>query len=373
VNVTEAKLLLKIEGPRTGIVGEKLPFQVTVTNDGDGPADRIQLQTRLDDSLESGSGLDQTVASLSPGQSKTVTISVSAKRGGKHAIQVGAVADGKPVAVPQEATIEVQDAQLGLTAHGPSRGYVGQEVTWQLVARNNGDVPLSRVVVRATLPPEVTLVKASDNGRINQRQIVWDLGTAPAQQERAITITIRCDKAAAKALLTATASASPMVDREGGGRTVSLVKPLGPDRPVEAALEIIGVPALQVSVKDANDPVAVGQRTTYTIRVKNAGTIAARNVQVSAEAPNLLKVFRATGPNSAGRINSEKDRTTIAFPAIESLAPNAESTFVVEVEGLVPGDARFRAEVRSMMQAQPLRAEEPTRVLGRESRVAGPQ
>ena len=57
----------------------------------------------------------------------------------------------------------------------------------------------------------------------------------------------------------------------------------------------------------------------------------------------------------------------MTFPAIDSLAPNAEATFVVEVEGLAPGNAPFRAEVRSVLLAQPLRAEEPTRVLGRET------
>jgi uncharacterized repeat protein (TIGR01451 family) len=370
--VAEAKLLVKLEGPRNGVVGESLPYQISVTNGGDGPADGIRVQARLDEGLESDGKLDQTIGSLSPGQSRTFTIRLTAKRGGKHTIQAGAAAEGGLVAVPQEATIEVQDAQLAVTAHGPSRAYVGQEVTWELVVRNNGDVPLGRVVVRATLPQEVNFVKATDGGKLNGRQVVWDLGTAPARQERPVSITVTCARPSAKASLTATASGNPMVDREGAGRTVALSRPLQTDRPVEAALEIIGVPALQVSVKDANDPVAVGQRTTYTIQVKNAGTLAAKNVQVTAEVPNLMKPFRATGPGTAGRISSEKERTIVVFPPIDSLAANSEATFVVEVEGLVPGDARFRAEVRSMMQAQPLRAEEPTRVLGRESRAAGP-
>ncbi len=362
MNVTEAKLLLKLEGPSAGIVGESLPFQVTVTNTGDLATGAVILQAQLPEGLEvaNKSGpVEQRITSLSPGQSKTITLPVVAKRVGKHEFQATAIADGNLTAPPQDAIVEIKDAQLALTAHGPSKGYIGEEVTWQLVVRNNGDVPMGRVTVRASLPPEVTFIKATDGGKLSGRQVVWELGTAPAQQERTVGVTCACDKPTGKTTLSATVAGSPASKRDGVMKTVALAKPVGPEKPVQAVLEIIGVPALQISVKDSNDPISVGQRTIYTIKVKNAGTMAATNVFVTGEVPTIMRPIRATGPNKQGTIDKQK----ITYPALASLAPNAEATYVIEVEGLLPGDAQIRVEVRSERIAQPLRAEEPTKIL----------
>jgi uncharacterized repeat protein (TIGR01451 family) len=367
VNVTEAKLLLRIDGPKSAVAGESLPFRLTVTNAGDGPADKIRVHAQVDDGLDTAGKpgrREETIESLAAGQSKTITLPISANRSGKLVVQAGAASAGGQVAIPQTATVEVHEATLSVSAHGPPRAYIGQEVTWQLVVRNTGEVPLGNVAVRAALPKEVRFVKATDGGRMVGGQVVWDLATAPARQERTVAVTVVCDRLADRAALSATVAASPVVEREGTVRTVSLVKPVGSDRTAEAALEIIGIPALQLSVKDADDPIAAGRRTTYTIRVKNAGTLAAARVEVSADVPSQLKPVRATGPGGPGKIDGQR----ITFPAVPSLATNAESTFVVEVEGLIPGDARFRAEVRSVLLAQPLRAEEPTRVMGKEPR-----
>ena len=75
----------------------------------------------------------------------------------------------------------------------------------------------------------------------------------------------------------------------------------------------------------------------------------------SAEWPNNLRAVRATGPGKAGQIDGQR----VVFPPLDSLAPDAEATFSFYVQGLFPGHSRFRAEVRSVMLPQPLRAAEP--------------
>jgi uncharacterized repeat protein (TIGR01451 family) len=370
VQVTEAKLLLKLDGPSRAVVGEALPFRLVVTNVGDAPADRVRVRARLDDGLETANRsttLDETIASLAPGQSRTLELPVSAKQPGRLSVQAGATAGANLVGLPQTATVEVQDARLTAGVHGPGRGYVGQEVTWKVVVRNLGETPLGTVVLKADLPDGVKFVRATEGGRSSGKQVVWDLGTAPARQERTVEVTAACERLTGRAAFVAVVSASPIVDRGGAVRPVSLVKPIGSERPVEVPFEIIGIPALQMSIKDAADPIGVGQRTTYTVRLKNAGTLAARRVELSADVPDVMRPLRATGPGPAGRADGSK----VLFPAIDSLAPNAEATFVIEVEGRAPGDGRFRAEARSALLAQPLRAEEPTRVLGRESPPPG--
>ena len=253
-----------------------------------------------------------------------------------------------------------KDAQLALTAHGPARGYVGQEVMWQLVVRNTGDMPLSKVVLKVTLPPEVLFARATDGGKASGRQVVWELESAPAGQDRAVAVTGICNNVSSRTMLTATVSGSPLVERNGGPRPA---KSEGQIESAEAALEIVGVAALQMSVKDSSDPIRVGQRTTYVVRVKNAGTQVAKAVVVTADIlpKESMRAVRATGPGAAGKIDDGR----VTFAALESLAPNAETTFVIEVEARTPGDARVRVEAKSPSQAQTLRAEEPTRINSR--------
>ena len=199
VSVSEAKLLLRLDGPKTALVGAPVSFQATVTNAGDAPAERVRVQARLGEGLDAAksSPLDQTIPSLPAGQSKSITFPVVATKGGKLAFQAEATAEGGLVAAPQLASVEVDDVQLSLSAHGPVRGYVGQEVTWNLIVQNPGKVPLENVVVRASLPAEVRFVKASDGGRVMGRNVVWDLGTAPAQREWPLTVTGVCDRLSA--------------------------------------------------------------------------------------------------------------------------------------------------------------------------------
>lgn len=376
VAVTQAKLLLKIDGPKAAVVGEALPFQVTVTNAGDRAAERIRVQAKLEDGLETAgraATFDETVAALAPGQSKVIALPVSATRGGRMGLEVSAAAGRGGTAVPQTATVEVKEVQLALTAHGPGRAFVGQEVTWQLVIRNNGDVALGNTVVKADLPPGVSFVKATDGGRVVGKKVVWDLSGAPARQERAVAVTAVCNNASGRAALRATVSATPVVERDGARRPVSLVKPFVPARPAEAVVEIVGVAALQMSVRDSADPVGVGQPTTYSVRVKNAGTAPARDVRVTAEIPRgTLRPTRAAGPAGPGKIaeQREPDGYAVAFPSLATLAPNAEATFVIEAEGLVPGDVRVRFAAGSPSQAHALNAEEATRVIRAEVRPA---
>ena len=368
VQVAEAKLSLNLEGPATGIVGEPLPFKITVTNGGDGPAEQVRVKARMDDGLETTSKsamLDETIDYLSAGQSKTISLPVSARRGGKFNLEAGAAAANNLLARPQSVAVEIQDARLGVKIYGPGRAYVGQDVTWRLIVQNPGAIPLNNVQVKATLPQEMTFESASDGGRLVGKQIVWDVGSAPAGQEKQLTVTGTCGRLSDRAVLTASVGGDPVVTRDGVARTVSLVKPLGADSVAESALEIIGVAALQMSVTDADDPVRVGRRTTYTIRVKNAGTSAAKNVEVSADVPAQMRPIRAAGGGNPGKMDGQK----ISFPAVATIAAGAEISYVVEVEAVTPGQARFRAEAKSPALAQPIRTDEPTRVLGSE---AGP-
>src|SRR5205823_3810143 len=156
--------------------------------------------------------LDEIIGTLPAGQSKTISLPISAKRGGEMAIQATASGQGGLIALPEVTTVTVQEAELTVSVHGPGRGYVAQELTWKVVVRNVGDVPLRSVAVKADLPPEVRFIRASHGGRSSGKQVVWDLGTAQARQERTIEVTAVCERLADHGAVAVTAVGFPAAD-----------------------------------------------------------------------------------------------------------------------------------------------------------------
>jgi len=163
-------------------------------------------------------------------------------------------------------------------------------------------------------------------------------------------------------------TADPLVSRDGQSQPAAMARGFGAEKPAQAALEILGVPALQLEASDANDPIEVGQRSSYTIRVRNTGTLASRQVEVTAEVPQQLRPLRAYGP-IGGRIDGQK----VTFPAIDGVRPGKVVNYTVEVEAVSAGDAIFRAEMRSVPLTTPIRVEEPTKVLPRSTFAPVPQ
>ena len=111
------------------------------------------------------------------------------------------------------------------------------------------------------------------------------------------------------------------------------------------------------SVVDVDDPVEVGGETVYEIRILNQGTKAATNVRLAALAPAQLRPVSAEGPT---RNAIEGGR--VLFEPVPRLAPKADTTFRIRVQGLQAGDQRLRVQVQSDEMQTPVTKEESTRV-----------
>ena len=75
-----------------------------------------------------------------------------------------ATADGSLTA-QAEHPVDVRHAQLTLTKTGPAARYVGRPAIWDIRVANPGDVPLTNVIVRDQLPPELASSSATDGGQ----------------------------------------------------------------------------------------------------------------------------------------------------------------------------------------------------------------
>src|SRR5207244_10644914 len=97
----------------------------------------------------------------------------------------------------------------------------------------------------------------------------------------------------------------------------------------EAAVEVLGMPALRVEVLPPAAPVEAGKKVVYTVRVVNHGSLAARGVAVSVSGvgdPPILRPIHGTGPG-VGRADGQG----LTFGKAERIDPRQTLTYQVEV------------------------------------------
>ncbi len=332
-------------GPETALVGGPVVYQVRVQNPGTGPATNVVLKASLAGGLEheqGGDNVELRVGTLAAGESRIVALPVRPKQAGSASAKVTAVGDGG-LAAQAERPLQVRDARLTLRLSGPGRGYVGKPAVWELEVRNIGDTPVTQTTVSDPLPPEFVFVEATDGGRLQGREVVWNVGDLPPGGQKLLHLTTTSPRPAPRAANTATATA-----RVGGDAAAAEVRVQA-----SADTEVLGLPALKMTVEGRDGPIEVGGRTAFRVMVSNTGSLPAERVQVTATLPAGMRMTTAYGPTTY-----QVDGARLTFTPLEALPPGQTLTYIVEMQAVKPGDGRFRAELTTSTLREPVVKEE---------------
>jgi uncharacterized repeat protein (TIGR01451 family) len=342
--VAIAQLQVHVSGPENAVPGEPVALDVSVTNPGTGPATNVKLRAEFDPSLEHESRanpLEVKVGPLEAGQSQTVPLSLTPRRPGRPFVRVLATADGNLRAEATQ-TFSVTQRALALSISGPPTRYINRLATWDVPVANSGEVALEGVQVRVQLPPELSFRAATGGGEFVANQVVWQVGALRPGERRNLQLTATPVQAATRVALVGVASAEKV-----------------PEQRAESAFEVLGMPALRVEVTPPSGAVEVNGKAVYAIRVTNQGTLAARQVAVTAVLPPpFLQPHYCTGP-TLGRVQGER----VEFAPLERIEPGQAVVYQVEAEAKQAGDARLRVELRSDTATAPVVTEEATRVV----------
>jgi len=351
IRVEPGSLRVTFNGPQASVVGVPVACDIQVSNPSEAEISRVILDlwlppgvvaivpngARFENKLQ-----NDRIGPLRPGETRTLPIRFEGLRPGRA--QIRAVASGDAgLNAESSLTIDFQLADVELKRRGPTRVYVGRDSNWSLMVRNAGAVPISNATLRDRLPPELMFRSATNGGTFDSRvqEIVWNVGNLAPGEERVYTLTAYAARPSTKATLTARLTGSPNVDI-----------------PSDAPIEILGVPALRVDVNGDVNPVQIGARVTYTIRLVNQGTLPLDPIDVTAEATNLMRVI---GGRSNQWVPPQGNR--IIFPAVRNLAPNQSITLQAFAQAIEGGDARLRVTVQSSSLPNPVVSEEATTIL----------
>ncbi len=342
--VAEPLLDIQVEGPKQVLVGEPAAHVVTISNPGTGIADRVQIEAVLPEGLEHARGrrLLMELGSLNPGETRTVRLALAATRGGQHQLSVQAKSDGGLTCVA-DAMVNVIAPQIVAGVQGPSLRYVGRQGVYTVAVKNEGAAATDNVQVRYKIPEGFEFVSADRGAQFDAATglLTCFVGRLEQNQISEIRVTLMARKLGeCRHIVRATSEQGTVSD-------------------AECVTSIEGTSSLSIAVRDLEDPVEVGGKMTYEIRVRNEGSAAAKGVGLSCELPAGMTFQSAEGP-----AKFMQEGSMILFRSLPEVAAGETVTFKVSVSASVPGSMRFKAHLSSESIAEPLTAEELTKFYG---------
>ncbi len=226
--------------------------------------------------------------------------------------------------------------ELALECDVPDKVIVGRTVKVCLTLHNIGNIPEPLATVTLPIPENATPAAITDGGVITNNAIQWNLTDLPANVAKQIC-----------AVFNTTTPATLNFNASASSATVPAVTSA-------CETEVFGIAAILLEKADDPDPVAVGDTTTYTVKVTNQGTADDANVQIVVTiAPEL-----APTSSAEGTIEGQ----TVTLPLIPKLAAKDSVTYKIVAKGVNAGDGHTKFTLSSDVLKSPISAEESTTV-----------
>jgi uncharacterized repeat protein (TIGR01451 family) len=318
------QLALRKCGPEQAVLYDSLNYELVVTNTGSTEVANILLSDSLPPGLEHASAraeLTWDPFTLGPGQSRRIEYSVIAKQVG-HWCNTAVVTSGN---LRQEASscVTVGEPKLTLAKTGPEVYPANRPALYKITLGNDGNVPVTNLVVTDQLPEKTRFVGASDDGRPTaDNRVQWSLGTLLPGARRTLQIELQATEA---------------------GERVNKVEAQA-DRGINAKAEartlFEGATGLTFYVVANDNPVEVGTPTSYSIVAINQGGNPATDVRIEATLPEQMEFKDAKGPTKFKQVERR-----VIFDALPTLEANGQARYQIDVTPKRAGDVRCVVEM----------------------------
>jgi len=325
-------------GPEEVCPGDAVPYTITVTNRGSCTAEQVVVTDNVPPGLEHSScmkTLTFQLGNLEPCQTKKVNVCFTAVKRGKvcnTAVVTACNADS----VSCQWCTNICKECIELNKVGPKEQSIGKNADYQITVTNPGDKPLTEVIV-TDCAPSATSIVAANGATINGNQAVWRLRELKPGEKVTFNITLT------------TCTPGCFTNR------VSVTNCQGCCANAEFTTRWRGRPALNVCICDTEDPICVGEPTSYCVTVVNQGTEADNNVQVVVHFPEEIVPVAVTG-DAQGTISGQ----TVTFAAVNNFGPRQTLRYRVDARAKKSGDARVQVEVNSESIKTPIVQQEST-------------
>lgn len=336
IHVVKANITLTKSEPADELICDPIPVTLTVKNTGSSALTGVQIADTLPAGLTSDakSSLTFAVGDLAPDESKEFKYNAAASATGKFENDA-TVTTAEGVSAKASATTTVHQPVLAITCKAADQQFMGRKFDVSYTVANTGDAPAAGTKLEVAVPAGLE-VAAAGNGATANGKVTWDLGTVDASSPQTVTATF-------------TSAAGGTYDFAGTAKGACAA-------PVSTSCEtkIVGIPAILLEKSDNPDPVAVGETTTYTVKVTNQGSANDSNVHVVITVDDELVPVSSPQGNINGQV--------VDYPVVPVLAPKDSFTYTVIAKGVKAGGAVTKFTLTSDMLKSAITAEESTTV-----------
>lgn len=323
-------------GPERALLGLDIVYTNTVSNTGNMPARDVVVTDKVPEGLAHASlqkELTFKIGNLAPNESKTIPVTLKTMQRGTVCNDSIASAGNAPNAAAQACTVIYQPG-LAVFKTGDAEQFLNKKAGYTIVVTNTGDSTLKDVIVTDTAPGQTTFITA-DGASIDRQTATWTVSQLQPGEAKTF-----------KAVLTSKTA--------GTYRNEVAATAMGLHEVAQVSTLWRGLGGLAVEVVDDNDPVQIGETTTYTIRVTNQGTADITNIGLNAKQSDELEPITAVGLTTEGQ--------SMTVSSIPKLAPGESVVYKITSKGVRAGDARLKVTLTANELSSAVIEEESTHV-----------
>ncbi len=222
---------------------------------------------------------------------------------------------------PATAATILALADMSVTKTGPASIGAGVTFSYTINYVNNGPDAAVNVVVKDTLPPEVTFVSASNGGTVSAGLVTWPtIASLANAASGSFTVTVRAPASGSilnSASSTASSGDPTPANNDGSAAGARVTTTISPQADVAATV---------------TGPASVlpGATFNYSVTATNNGLSPAANVVLSDALPAVVVFVSAS---NGGTLSG----SVVTWPTIASLANGASVTYTITVTAPASG------------------------------------
>lgn len=339
--VNAPQLEFTVKAPSEVRVGQHFDLVFNLRNTGKVDANNIIVRDLVPDQLkhEAGADIECPIGKMAPQEVREIVLPVTAMKTGSIMNRAVMTADSG-VRKALDSPIDIMGEVLVLTRSGQNRLYVERAATFTNNIRNDGNQRADRVRIAEVVPAGMVFDTASDGGKYdaNLKAVVWTVGPLAPGNDKTVSVKyVPKETGTHAAKITATGS-------------------MGSTASVQATVDVIGKPELQMETLSATGAVTVGDRITSKFQLNNTGTAAASNVQLRVRLPRELRLISVKGANF-----QQKD-DYVQFEPIGELAPKTKMAYELVLEPIAEADAQIGLEISADHLSKPGRRVETIQI-----------
>lgn len=328
----QTALQVRSSGPTSLMVNDTFTLTTLVTHAGNSPLEDVVLTQTVPQGVEflnsnpaaTGDNLLQwRLGKMAPGETKTITIQMVARKPGP--IESRATVTSGTQKKEADIKLNVGQVALEVSKGGPDRRVVGRPATYFISVNNTGSSPASNVKITNKVDPNVEFLSADSGGAVVQGEVRWIIPVLGPGEKRTVSMTIRALRSG-----------------ELKNRAEVVADRIATGFQLEKLTRFENPKGLMVELDKTNEPIGVGEQTTFRVRLLNHATQAYNGAVVTVTLPPEFLVLDARGQTAANRQGQ-----MVIFAPIASLLPNQMPEFSVSGKAIKAGDVRIRAEVKS--------------------------